>query len=68
MTNCDDDDHIRRLESLSDAELDAELLSFGIDPDELNRKMLARLLEERLKGHDTPMLNEAIRQFDEATR
>lgn len=56
---------IQRIETLTDEELDAELRSYGLDPDELHKRMLERLLKARAEGHDTPMLREAIRQFSE---
>ena len=55
-----------RLEKMTLEELDAELRREGIDPVELDKRMLKRLLEERARGVDTPMLHEAISQFEEA--
>jgi hypothetical protein len=37
----------------------------GVETDDLHRRMLAKLIEERDKGCDTPALHEAIRQFTE---
>jgi hypothetical protein len=60
------DKEVERLVNMSNAELDAELRSYGVDPDELNRKMLKRLLKARDQdGYDTPLLHEMIRQFSE---
>ena len=56
---------VKRIEDMSEEEIDAELRANGIDPKELAAKMLARLQEAKNAGHDTPMLNEMIRQFTE---
>jgi len=54
------------VELMTNEQLDAELSSNGLDPEELDRKMLARLIKARdEEGFDTPMLHEAIRQFSE---
>jgi hypothetical protein len=47
----------------SEAELDAELRSYGIDPEEMDRRMLGKIEAAMKEGHDTPMLREAHRQF-----
>jgi hypothetical protein len=59
------------VEKMSEAELDAELRANGIDPKELNRKMLHRLEAEEAKYHrqgktPPPMFQEALRQFRES--
>ncbi len=56
---------VTRLLKMTEDELDDELRLYGIDPEELTRKLLARLREAQAKGIDTPILREAIRQFEE---
>jgi hypothetical protein len=59
------DEVLRYIESLSTEELDVMLKALGIDPEALNKRMLERMIQARDLGCDTPMLHEAIRQFQE---
>lgn len=53
---------------MTNAELDAELRANGIDPHELNKKMLARIREEKAAGKSGPMMDAAERQFEAAVK
>lgn len=53
------------VEKMSNAELDTELRCHGIDPSDLEKKILERLLQAKTEGHNTKILNEMIRQLSE---
>lgn len=59
---------IKRICNLTEEQLDAELRLSGIDPDALTQRILARLIELRDGGVDTPMLRKAIQQFSKPTK
>lgn len=53
---------------MTEAELDEELRANGIDPHELNKKMLDRIRAEKAAGKSGPLLDAAEIAFEEAVK